>query len=371
MPDLIQSAAKRSHCNAVTASNQQQQQRQQQQQQQRQARMIRGVRAAVITAVGMVCWILIAGPAQSQDGRAKGSRIRPNSGPVQVRPIDADAAADRAQRQADDAIEQSVSRIDDIANADDSETPPAGWAGLARPEQLVTPGGLSSTLNLMLMLTVLSLAPSILIMTTCFIRFIVVFGLLRQALGTQQLPPNQVIIGLCLFMTFLIMAPVWQQSYDYGIRPYVSPAPGEKPVSPQETFSRTVLPLRRFMSEQIHRTGNGETVLMLLDYQRPDPSTPAGRDYRPPENYDQVPLSVLLPAFMLSELKTSFIIGFQLYLPFLVIDMVVAVVLMSMGMMMLPPTLFSGPFKLLLFVLIDGWYLTVGMLLESVRMTGG
>jgi flagellar biosynthetic protein FliP len=249
---------------------------------------------------------------------------------------------------------------------DGAEFPPAGWPAGFKPESLVTPGGLSGTLNLLVLLTVLSLAPSILIMTTCFIRFVIVFGLLRQALGTQQLPPNQVVLGLSLFMTLFAMTPVWTESYEQGIRPYTSPAEGEEQPSLRETFDRTVLPIRRFMTEQIHHTGNGDTVLTLLEYQRPDPETPAGRAYRPPRTYDDVPLTVILPAYMISELKSAFIIGFQIYLPFLIIDMVVSVVLMSMGMMMLPPTLISFPFKLLLFVLIDGWSLTVGMLLESV-----
>lgn len=246
----------------------------------------------------------------------------------------------------------------------------AGWPGGFQPDQLVSPGGLSSTLNLMLLLTVISLAPSILMMTTCFIRFIVVLGLLRQALGTQQLPPNQVIISLCLFLTFMVMAPIWQQSYDEGIRPYTNPPAGQAPPSLEQTFANTVRPVRLYMAEQIEKTGNSETVWMFLEYQQPPADSPAAKAYRSPQTYDEVPLVALLPAFMLSELKTAFVIGFQLYLPFLVIDMVVSAVLMSMGMMMLPPTLISFPFKLLLFVLIDGWYLTVGMMLSSVRPFG-
>ncbi|MFB3105078.1 MAG: flagellar biosynthetic protein FliP, partial [Pseudomonadales bacterium] len=132
------------------------------------------------------------------------------------------------------------------------------------------------------------------------------------------------------------------------------------------TFENTVRPLRRFMSEQIARTGNEEGIFMLLKFQQPDAGSPAGRSYHEPETFDEVPLSVLLPAYMLSELKTAFVIGFQLYLPFVVIDMVVSSLLLSMGMMMLPPVLISLPFKLLMFVLIDGWFLTVGMMLESV-----
>jgi len=248
------------------------------------------------------------------------------------------------------------------------EEPSAFPAGF-QPEKLVSPGGLSSTLNLMILMTVLSLAPSILIMTTCFVRFIVVLGLLRQALGTQQLPPNQVLLALCLFLTFMVMTPVWQQSYDEGIRPYTNPEPGEPIPTTAEVFTNSVRPIRRFMSEQIDRSGNNESVWMFLDYQRASEES-LGRSYVEPKNFDEVPLATLVSSFMLSELKSAFVIGFQIYLPFLVIDMVVATVLMSMGMMMLPPTLVSFPFKLLLFVLIDGWALTVGMMLDSVRPSG-
>jgi flagellar biosynthesis protein FliP len=232
-------------------------------------------------------------------------------------------------------------------------------------EQMLSPTGLSSTLKIMLLLTVISLAPSILIMTTCFMRFAIVLGLLRQALGTQQLPPNQVIISLCLFLTFLVMSPVWKEAYNEGIRPYTSPAAGEEPVSLEEAYQRTARPLRRFMIEQIQRTDNADAVLTFLEFQHPNEKTPVL------EKLEDVDTVVLLPAFMVSELKTAFVIGFQIYLPFLVIDMVIATVLISMGMMMLPPVLISLPFKLLLFVLIDGWALTVGMLLESVRAATG
>jgi len=247
--------------------------------------------------------------------------------------------------------------------------PPSTEAPAANPldvDRMLSPQGMSGTLKIMALLTVLSLAPSILIMTTCFIRFVVVLGLLRQALGTQQLPPNQVLVSLCLFLTFLVMAPVWKQSYDAGIRPYAAPAPGETQLSMDDAFSRTAQPLRRFMADQIEATGNSDAVWLFLEYQQPATSQNSER----PETYDDVPLSVLLPAYMLSELKTAFVIGFQIYLPFLVIDLVVSTILISMGMMMLPPVLVSLPFKLLLFVLIDGWFLTVGMLLESVRPLG-
>ena len=233
-------------------------------------------------------------------------------------------------------------------------------------DQMLSPQGMTGTLKIMALLTVLSLAPSALIMTTCFIRFVVVLGLLRQALGTGQSPPNQVIVSLCLFLTVLVMAPVWQEGYEAGVRPYADPAPGQAVPSLSVAFGNATRPLRRFMAEQIERTGNSDAVWLFLSYQQPTAGDPPPQ----PETYDDVPLSVLIPAYMLSELKTAFVIGFQVYLPFLVIDFVVSTILLSMGMMMLPPVLISLPFKLLLFVLIDGWFLTVGMLLESVRPLG-
>ncbi|GAB4135704.1 MAG: hypothetical protein Tsb009_02270 [Planctomycetaceae bacterium] len=243
----------------------------------------------------------------------------------------------------------------------------------ANVDNMLSPEGMPSTLKVMLLLTVLSLAPSILIMTTCFIRFVIVLGLLRQAMGTQQLPPNQVIVSLCLFLTFMVMAPVWQQAYEEGIKPYTNnePIPGlqvpTREAALKQTFTNTVRPLRKFMSDQIEAAGNSDAVWMFLEFQN------RGRSENDPsleekyKTYDDVPLTALLPAYMLSELKTAFVIGFQIYLPFLVIDMVIASVLISMGMMMLPPVMISLPFKLLLFVLIDGWFLTVGMLLETVK----
>lgn len=254
-----------------------------------------------------------------------------------------------------------------METSDDGDGGPAALPGGFQPEQLVSPGGLGSTINMMVVLTVLSLAPSILIMTTCFIRFVVVLGLLRQALGTQQLPPNQVMMALCLFLTFLVMSPVWQQSYDEGIKPYTEADPDQPPPTLTEAFTKTARPIREFMIKQIEKAGNTDTVWMFLEYQRA--KIDAGTDDERPlaSRYGEVPLTTLMSAYMLSELKVAFVIGFQVFLPFLVIDVVVATVLTSMGMMMLPPTLVSFPFKLLLFVLIDGWALTVGMLLESVR----
>jgi len=234
---------------------------------------------------------------------------------------------------------------------------PEGIAG--GPEHWTSPEGLSSAIQVMLLLTVLSLAPAVLLMTTCFVRVIVVLGLLRQALGTQSLPPSQVITALGLFMTLIVMAPTWTQVYQDAILPYT-----EHEIPLEDAWTRGVSPVRRFMSHQIERTGNAEDVHLFLRYL---PEPPSEADYAE-MTYDDVPLTALLPAFMLSELKTAFLIGFQIYLPFLILDMVIAAVMVSMGMLMLPPVLISLPFKLLLFVLVDGWHLVVGMLLESFQV---
>jgi len=243
------------------------------------------------------------------------------------------------------------------------------------PDQMLSPEGLTPTLKIMVLMTLLSLAPSILIMTTSFIRFVIVFGLLRQALGTQQLPPTQVITSLSLFMTMFVMMPVWQQAYEEGLAPYIDkqPIPNLQPGEnvQKRVFENTIHPIRRFMSHQIHAADGDDVVWMLIDYRRPNPASRAGQAWQEPENLDDVESSILVTAFMLTELKAAFLIGFQIFLPFLIVDLVVATILTGMGMMMLPPTLISLPFKVLLFVLIDGWTLTVEMLLQSVTAATG
>lgn len=224
--------------------------------------------------------------------------------------------------------------------------------GIGGPERWTSPDGLKSALEMMALLTVVSLAPAVLMMTTCFVRIAVVLGLLRQALGTQQLPPNQVMTSIALFMTLLVMSPVWNKVYSEAVVPYTA-----REISLEEAWTAGVKPVRKFMSAQIERTGNSGDVWLFYKYLPAD--TPA------PSSYDDVPLTALLPAFVLSELKTAFLIGFQIYLPFLVLDLVIASVTISMGMLMLPPALISLPFKLLLFVLVDGWHLVIGMLMES------
>lgn len=217
-------------------------------------------------------------------------------------------------------------------------------------------GGLAAALNIILLLTVISLVPSILILCTCFTRIVITLGLLRQALGTQGLPPSQVMVGLSLFITLIVMAPTLERMYEEGLRPYMA---GEQP-DQLLAWERTRQPLRDFMFAQIEATGNWSGVYMILNYR--------GIDTSEPETIRRADIDMLtlIPAFVLSELKVAFLIGFRVYLPFLVIDMVVSSLLISMGMLMLPPVLISLPFKLLLFVLVDGWQLIVGTLMNSV-----
>lgn len=222
------------------------------------------------------------------------------------------------------------------------------------PQQWTSPESLASTLQIMLLLTVLSLAPAILLMTTCYVRIIVVLGLLRQAIGLQSLPPSQVMTSIALFMTLFVMTPVWTRVYEDAIEPYTDPT---VEMSLQEAYEAGSIPIRDFMSRQIAVAENDDDVLLFYEY--------LDQDAPVPTSYGEVPLQVLLPAYILSELKTAFLMGFQIYLPFLIVDLVVASVTISMGMLMLPPQVISLPFKLLLFVLVDGWNLVVRTLMDS------
>lgn len=208
------------------------------------------------------------------------------------------------------------------------------------PQQLVT------TLNIVIVLTILALAPTIIFVMTSFLRLIVVFSFLRTALGTQTMPPNTILITLALILTFFIMEPVATKSYNEGIKPYIA-----EQIGYEEAFAKGVKPFKDFMLK------NTREKDLALFYRI--------RNLENPKTIDDVPLTVLVPAFMISELKTAFEIGFLLFLPFLVIDMVVSSVLMSMGMMMLPPVMISMPFKLLIFVLVDGWNLLIQNLVKS------
>jgi flagellar biosynthesis protein FliP len=228
-------------------------------------------------------------------------------------------------------------------------------AGLTIPslnlslEKTDDPGKVAVALEIIALLTILSLAPAILILMTSFTRIVIVFHFLRQAMGTQQSPPNQIIIGLSLFLTFFIMTPVWQNIYQNALRPYL-----DEKMTYQEAFTQAQTPLRKFM---LKNTREKDLALFVKAAKVKHPQTP-----------DDLSLLTLIPAFVISELKTAFIIGFVLYIPFLIIDMVVASVLLSMGMMMLPPIMISLPFKLMLFVLVDGWHMIVGSMLNSFGM---
>lgn len=243
-----------------------------------------------------------------------------------------------------------------VAFAADSGTAPSyvpgGGGGIALPNLSLSfgnagkPADTVAVLRILMMLTVLTLAPAILIMMTSFTRIVVVLSFLRQALGTQQMPPNQLIIGLSLFLSFFVMAPAFKEISSQAIEPYMA----EK-IDQKTAFDKAEKPLREFMFSQT-REKDLELFLSLSKEVKP-------------QSREEVPTYVLIPSFVVSELKTAFQIGFMIYLPFLVIDMVVASVLMAMGMMMLPPTAIALPFKLLLFVLVDGWDLVVGSLVKS------
>ncbi|MFO7931044.1 MAG: flagellar type III secretion system pore protein FliP [Desulfosalsimonas sp.] len=205
----------------------------------------------------------------------------------------------------------------------------------------------STIIQLLVLLTVLSMAPAILLMTTSFIRIVVVLSFLRQAMGTQQMPPNQIIIGLAMFLTFFIMSPVINQINEDALQPYL-----QEEIAGQEALDKASAPMREFMFGQVR-----EADLKLM--------AEASGDEDRPETRDEISTLTLIPAFMLSELKRAFQIGFMIFVPFLVIDMITASVLMTMGMLMLPPIIISLPFKVLLFVLVDGWNLIAGSLMQG------
>jgi flagellar biosynthetic protein FliP len=222
-------------------------------------------------------------------------------------------------------------------------------------------GSIGSTINVLLLLTVLALVPSILVLCTCFTRFVVVLAVLRQALGSPSLPPTQILVGLSLLLSVVVMAPTLEQMYGEGIKPMID----GKITNSQEAWDKTKKPIREFMFAQIDAADNWSTVYMMLEYRDVDTSDP--RDL----TTDDVDTLSLIPAYVLSELKIAFLIGFRIYLPLLVIDLLVSGLLVSMGMLMLPPVLVSLPFKILLFVLVDGWELVVGNLLQSVASPEG
>lgn len=214
-------------------------------------------------------------------------------------------------------------------------------------------GSLSGRIvQLLMLLTVLSLAPAIIIVVTSFTRIIIVFSLLRSAMGTQQTPPNVVLISLALFMTFFIMAPTIKEAYDTGISPLIA-----EQITEEEAFDRTTVPFHNFMMKHVRE----KDLMLFLDLSKLDP----------PDTATDMPFQILVPAFIISELRRAFEIGFLIFVPFIIIDLVVASILMSMGMMMLPPVMISLPFKLIFFVLVDGWHLVAGSLIQSFNQGAG
>lgn len=209
-----------------------------------------------------------------------------------------------------------------------------------------TPTDYVDNIKILIMMTVLTLLPSIVIMTTSFVRIVVVFGFLKSAMGTQNAPPSQVIIGLALFLTFFIMTPTVTTINNNAIQPYIN-----NTITQDAAITAGEKPLKDFMLKQTRQ----KDLLLFMDEAKEDPKTPT----------DKIPMHVVIPAFMISELKTAFIIGFLIYIPFIIIDFVVASILMSMGMFMVPPSMISLPFKLLLFVMVDGWYMIVKSLILS------
>ena len=213
------------------------------------------------------------------------------------------------------------------------------------------PDAIVPAMKIVAFLTILSVAPAILLMMTSFTRILIVLGFVRQALGTQSMPPNQVLVGLSLFLTMFTMAPVWKIVQDEALNPFI-----EKKITQEQAFTNFIAPVHKFM---IQETREDDLTLFYNISKLEKPAEPKN-----------VPMSILMPAFMISELKTAFQIGFLVYIPFLVIDMVISSILMAMGMMMLPPTVVSLPFKLVLFVLVDGWSLIVSSLVKSFQIFG-
>jgi len=210
------------------------------------------------------------------------------------------------------------------------------------------PSSVSTSVKLLLLLTVLSLAPSILILMTCFTRIIIVLSFVRTSLATQQMPPNQVLIGIALFLTFFIMTPVFSDVYDNALEPLF-----DNKITLDEAYDKASEPMKDFMAKHTRQ----KDLALFLNYAKIDK----------PETVQDIPLTALVPAYAISELKTAFQMGFMIFIPFLIIDMAVASILMSMGMMMLPPVMISLPFKILLFVMVDGWYLITHSLLDGFK----
>lgn len=308
--------------------------------------MTRGFVLLVLMLIGVASPVAAArqvGPSPADAGVSESGRSLPAARASQLNPLR--------------ALTDAGSLLGGASDLGSNFRPP-GDAGQNAPNP--DGPGLSVAINIMLLLTVISLVPSIMLMTTGFVRIMVVLALLRQAMGTQSLPPPQVITGLALFMTALVMKPTIDRVWADAVVPYQNGEIRDVEV----LWDRGVQPVRDFMFDQIEATGNWSSLYMVLNYQGVDTSRPEEM------TREDITTTTLIPAYMLSELKTAFLMGFRVYLPFLVIDMVIASLLISMSMMMLPPVLISLPFKLMLFVLVDGWTLIVGSLLNSFVVDG-
>jgi flagellar biosynthetic protein FliP len=306
---------------------------------------------AVLLAAGFAASAYGDTPLSQNDAQPSPLARSSVEGATPIRAQTSDSTSNASPLDRADGTRSTKERNTTATLADSTNGPAPGIPLPINPDQWLRPEAFGSSLKMMAVMAVVSLVPAVLLMTTCFVRITIVLGLLRQAIGTPQLPSNQVLTALSLFLTLAVMTPVWKEAWQKGVAPYTN---HEK--TAETALNDGLQPVRRFMSAQIEATGNQADIWMFIEYTKPAVE---------PKTYDDVPLSTLLPAFMLSELKTAFLIGFQLYLPFLIIDVVVASVTAAMGMMMLPPVMVSLPLKLLLFVLVDGWHLVAGMLLNS------
>lgn len=301
------------------------------------------VRGIVMMAAMLLMLLVTSGAS----GQSVGNRIGP--------PTAAESDSEKRDNRMDE-VRRIASNSGMTVSVPDALTGKNGDVPLPDLTKVVPtttePGKLSTSLQILLLLSVLALAPSILLMTTCFTRVIIVMSLLRQALGASQLPPNQVMVGISLFVTFLVMGPTWSKINQEAIQPY-----NANQISQMQAFERATGCMREFMIKQIVAAHNEDDVYLFHSYGK--------NDNKMPEKWEDVSTTTLIPAFILSELKVAFLMGFRIYLPFLIIDMVISSVLISIGMQLLPPVMVSLPFKLLLFVLVDGWHLVVATLLSS------
>ena len=295
---------------------------------------------------------------QLSDKRASGSGATGDSISENVIPQIKSDPRENAEPQ-NKAIENAPSELADQDFDETEEEQDEGQTSSFSFGQMTDRKSLPGTIQMFVSIAAISLVPAILLMTTCFIRIVVVLGILRQAIGLQQLPPTQVTTGLALMMTFLVMAPTWKEVKQNAIDPYTAEG---STMSWDEAWDEGVTPVKKFMWSQIRRAENENDFWIFYDY------LPEEEKSKEPTSFRDVPLKVLLPAFMISELKVAFLIGIQILLPFLILDIVVASLCNTMGLIMLPPAVVSLPLKLLLFVMVDGWNLVVSMLLNSFAL---